>query len=146
MAGCQTEYYFSTGCPNPSENTFYSKSFRMSVRYSSRIPWRTKPFQALYKARSFDLPLFNFAVAETEVSFTDYLPGMLFPSGSPVCPKTLLNCEVQDSGKASNNKLSFASTSALSDGRSEDLDDFDSGPAKYLHRLRISLSCLLSLT
>jgi len=126
MAGCQAECYFSTDCPNPSENTFYSKSFRMSVRYSFQIPWRTKPFQALYKARSFDLPLFNFAVAETEVSFTDYLPGILFPSGSPVCSKTLLNYEVQDSEKASNNKLSFASTSALSDGRSERLEKYSS--------------------
>jgi hypothetical protein len=124
MAGCQTECYFSTDCPDPSKKAFYSKFFRMSVLYSFRIPWRTKPFQALYKARSFDLPLFNFAVAETEVSFTDYPPGIFFPSGSPVCSKTIWNFSVQDSEKASSNKLSFASTSALSDGRSEDPADF----------------------
>jgi hypothetical protein len=77
----------------------------------------------LHKARSFDLPLFNFAAAETEASFTDYPPGIFFPSGSPVCSKTMLNFSVQDSEKASNNKLSFASTSTLSDGGSGDPDD-----------------------
>ncbi|MGV8137620.1 MAG: hypothetical protein AB2L20_20580 [Mangrovibacterium sp.] len=60
---------------------------------------------------------------KTEVSFTGYLPGIFFPSGGPVCSETMLNFSVQDSEKASNNKLSFASTSTLSDGGSEDPDD-----------------------
>ena len=94
----------------------------MSVRRSFRMPSRTKSFQVLNQARSFDLTPVNLAAAKPGFRSSGYLPGICFPSGGPVSSKSN---ELFSPGfeETSNIYMFSASTSALSDGRSGDLND-----------------------